>query len=65
MGSTDPPTAAGDCLNKLDVKTTTAEKVELCATSDEGSELLHTIGVETKDLDPALNFVPWVLFDKV
>ena len=65
MGSENPPTAAGACLTKLDIKTTTSEKVNACAQSDEGSQLLHAVGVETKELVPTLNFVPWVLFNKV
>ena len=65
MRNENPPTAAGACLKSLNIHTTTAEKVEACAGSDEGSQLLHDIGVETKNLDPKLNFVPWVLFNNV
>merc|ERR1712142_952655 len=65
MGSTNPPSATVACLTKLNIRTTTAEKVETCAQSDQGSQLLHNIGVETKSLDPAMTFVPWVLFNKV
>ena len=31
----------------------------------QGSELLHALGVETHNLDPALYFVPWILFNGV
>ena len=65
MGSKSPPTAAGPCLNSLGIKTTSLGRVEACSKTDVGSNLLHNIGVETKDLDPTLNFVPWVLFNNV
>ena len=32
---------------------------------NEGSTLLHDIGVETKGLDPPLRTVPWTLFNEV
>eukprot|EP00092_Neocalanus_flemingeri_P025592 GFUD01027745.1.p1 GENE.GFUD01027745.1~~GFUD01027745.1.p1 ORF type:complete len:210 (+),score=58.98 GFUD01027745.1:11-640(+) len=63
-GATAPEAAEG-CLSTLEITTTTNEKVEECAESDEGSNLLHDLGVETKNLDPKLYFVPWVLFNDV
>eukprot|EP00091_Calanus_sinicus_P002605 TRINITY_DN12688_c0_g1_i1.p1 TRINITY_DN12688_c0_g1~~TRINITY_DN12688_c0_g1_i1.p1 ORF type:complete len:138 (+),score=39.32 TRINITY_DN12688_c0_g1_i1:472-885(+) len=57
--------ATADCLADLDISTTTAEEVNECANSDEGSNLLHEYGVETKNLDPKLYSVPWVLFNDV
>ena len=65
MGSKFPPTAAEGCLAELNISTTTAANVNGCAETDEGSNLLHDIGVETKALDPKLYFVPWVLFNDV
>ena len=32
---------------------------------DVGSNLLHEYGLQTKDLDPKLYFVPWLLFNDV
>ena len=65
MPARSTPDAVYDCLADLDISTTTSEDVTECANSDEGSNLLHTNGVETKNLDPELNFVPWVLFNDV
>jgi hypothetical protein len=65
MPARSTPDAVRDCLADLDISTTTAEDVTECAHSDEGSNLLHKNGVETKNLDPELNFVPWVLFNNV
>ena len=65
MRSPNPPTATGACLSSLGISTTTLDKVEDCSKSDEGSNLLHTIGIETKDLNPPLNYVPWMLFNNV
>ena len=41
MGARSPPSAAAACLDRLDISTTTAEEVNECAQSDEGSNLLH------------------------
>lgn len=59
------PEEAASCLSTLDITTTTPYLVEACAMSDEGSNLLHEYGVETKELDPKLYFVPWILFNDV
>ena len=47
MGARSPPSAAAACLDRLDISNTTAEEVGECANSDEGSNLLHELGVET------------------
>jgi len=41
------------------------KKVEFAKSNFQGSDLLHTLGVETHNLDPALYFVPWILFNGV
>ena len=33
--------------------------------SDHGSELLHDIGVDTGNLEPPLDYVPWIIFNDV
>ena len=63
MPNRSTPNAVADCLADLDINTTTAEEVTVCAYSDEGSNLLHEHGVETNNLDPKLYFIPWVLFN--
>ena len=65
MDSRGAANAAADCLADLDISTTTAEEVNECANSDEGSNLLHEYGIETKNLDPKLYFVPWIIFNDV
>ena len=65
MASDDPPTAADACLAEIEITSTTPDNIATCAQSDEGSNLLHEIGVETKNLDPSLYFVPWILFNDV
>merc|ERR1719186_55266 len=62
MAADYPPTAAQQCIPDLGISTTDYDTVKKCATSVEGQNLLHDIGVETHALDPALYFVPWILF---
>ena len=33
--------------------------------TNEGSDLLHTSGVKTEQLNPALNWVPWIVSNGV
>ena len=63
MSSQFPPLAADVCLAEVGVVTTSPDQVSTCAQSDEGSQLLHNIGVETLSLDPPLYFVPWIIFN--
>lgn len=65
MGADFPPDSADICLEMLDITTTSPERVKECVDSTEGSNLLHEIGVETKNLDPSLTGVPWILFNDV
>ena len=65
MDSEFPPDAAGECIASLGTTSVTVKEVEDCAHSDAGSSLLHDNGVRTKDLDPPLNFVPWLLYNDV
>merc|ERR1711981_777030 len=62
MAADYPPTAAQQCIPDLGISTTNYDTVKKCAKSVEGQNLLHDIGVETHALDPALYFVPWILF---
>ena len=59
IGSEDP------CLEELGITTTSPEAISGCADSDEGSSLLHDLGVATHGLNPPLTFVPWVIFNDV
>merc|ERR1711971_977004 len=63
MASDFPPEAAGSCLEILGITTTSTERILQCAESEEGSNLLHDIGLETGSLSPSLTGVPWLLFN--
>ena len=39
--------------------------IEQCAYGYEGNELLHTAGFKTEQLNPALNWVPWIVLNGV
>ena len=65
MASDFPPEAHDACLSLLDITTTSVERISECAESEEGSRLLHDIGLETGSLDPPLTGVPWLVFNEV
>ena len=65
MGSDFPPDSADVCLEMLGITTTSPDLLRTCVDSTEGANLLHDIGVETKNLDPSLTGVPWILFNDV
>ena len=41
------------------------EEVNQCHKTIQGETMLHEIGVETKSLEPKVNYVPWVMFNGV
>merc|ERR1712032_1471052 len=51
-----PDPAVGPCLAELGLDVP-PEAIMDCANGDQGSKLLHALGVETHSLDPALYFV--------
>ena len=61
----DPVETADVCLKQLDITTTSPDRLNACVESDEGSNLLHDIGVKTKNLDPPVLGVPWILVNDV
>jgi len=63
MAADFPLTAAEKCLHKLGITTTKPDTVKKCATSAEGQNLHHEIGVETHALQPPLTYVPWIIFN--
>ena len=65
MASDFPPEAFEVCLGLLDITTTSVERLSECAESEEGSSLLHQIGLKTGSLEPHLTGVPWLLFNEV
>ena len=60
-----PPANVDECFSDLGITTTSPDSVNKCASSEEGSKLLHDYGVETKGLSPPLTFVPWVTYNDV
>ena len=65
MGADFPPSSAKLCLESLGILTTSPDRVDKCANSEEGSLLLLNYGEETLSLDPELTGVPWLLFNDV
>ena len=65
MDSEFPPDAAEECIADLGTQSVTAKEVEDCASSAEGSAALHDVGVKTKNLQPPLTSVPWLLYNNV
>ena len=41
------------------------ETVDKCANSVLGQNILHRIGLETKNLEPSLTFIPWIVMNGV
>jgi hypothetical protein len=52
-------------MEELGITNPTYQVVDTCSKSVEGEKLLHSFGVETKNLKPTLYFVPWITFDRV
>merc|ERR1719367_1560844 len=50
------------CADSLELAIET-EEILACANGQEGSDLLVQLGIETKNLDPPLLWVPWTLFN--
>ena len=65
MDSQFPPDAAGECIADLGTDSITVKEVEDCVESDAGSALLYINGLRTKNLEPSLTFVPWLLYNDV
>merc|ERR1719348_541714 len=57
--------SATACLSATGLGNSTSEEVMGCSKGTEDSTLLHDLGVETHDLQPALTYVPWILFNDV
>ena len=41
------------------------EMVDKCANSVLGQNILHRIGLETKNLEPSITFIPWIVINGV
>jgi len=59
---TKPDWGLASCADSLELEIQT-EEILACANGEEGSDLLVELGVETKNLDPPLLWVPWTLFN--
>merc|ERR1712098_799034 len=61
--SLGPEAATVSCMLELGLSSPTPAELLECSQGQEGSSLLHDLGVETHSLQPPLNFVPWILFN--
>lgn len=60
MSTTDPPNAGQKCARSLQVDFT---PIQSCLTSGEGDQLMYNYGLQTDNLKPPHEYVPWILFD--
>lgn len=60
MSTKDPPNAGQECARSLQID---FAPVQSCSTSDEGDQLMYNYGVQTDNLEPPHQYVPWLLFD--
>jgi len=62
-GSDDPVSSVRGCVRDL-APSLPFRPIKDCTNGEEGNELLHEMGVATESLDPAHNYVPWVVVNK-
>merc|ERR1719237_1978411 len=62
LSHSKPDWGLASCADSLELAIQT-EQILACANGEEGSNLLVELGIETKNLDPPLLWVPWTLFD--
>lgn len=61
MSSKDPPNAGQKCAQLLNVD---YGPIQSCvAATGEGDQLVYDYGVQTNNLKPPHEYVPWILFD--
>jgi len=60
MATPDPPGATEECAEELGIS---IDSLEECLSNNEGERLMKEIGTETKNLNPALHYVPWITFN--
>lgn len=60
MSTEDPPNAGPKCAEKLQINFT---PVISCYSSGEGDQLMYNYGLQTDNLNPPHQYVPWILFN--
>lgn len=60
MSTKDPPNAGQKCAKKLKVN---FAPVLSCYSSGEGDKLIYNYGLQTDNLNPPHQYVPWILFN--
>lgn len=60
---THPEEATQICMERCGIIFPSYEDVNQCHKTTQGETILHAIGVETKSLEPKVNYVPWVMFN--
>jgi hypothetical protein len=58
----NPPSIGEECIAELNLDVSIDDLAE-CLNTNLGSVLLHDYGVETKDQDPRINYVPWIIIN--
>ncbi|GAB6022281.1 Lysosomal thiol [Chamberlinius hualienensis] len=62
MSQSDPPAASQQCAVQYGLDWNT---INACATSEEGTQLLHDNGVTTNSANPPVTWVPWIVINDV
>lgn len=60
-GADDPVASAKGCISAL--SSISYDAVKKCASGKEGNKLEHAMGAKTESLDPAHNYVPWIVIN--
>jgi len=63
MSNDHPDTATLHCMDSFGLSPPKQETVDKCANSVLGQNILHRIGLETKNLKPSLTFIPWIVIN--
>merc|ERR1719154_46058 len=62
MKTRNPPSIGDECISELNLDVDVRALGD-CLNSNLGSILLHDYGVETKNADPKINYVPWIVLN--
>ncbi len=60
MSAIDPPKSGPACARSLYVD---YSPIQSCVSTGEGDQLMYNYGLQTNDLEPQHQYVPWILFD--
>jgi len=63
MSTRNPPSVGDECISELNLDVDVGALEDCIFNSNLGSILLHDYGVETKNADPRINYVPWIVLN--